>query len=119
MDRVVYDRIEDVLSAIEYNGGGISELLGKGVVKSVQRGTASVPSVGTPKDYTIDISPVDVNKSIALVGGGVIEAGNGVDYMCNVTIKSLISTALTIRIKNANFSNPKTATVGWQVIEFY
>lgn len=107
------------MKELNITGGGISELLGKGVVKSVQRGTASVPSVGTPKDYTIDISPVDVNKSIALVGGGVIEAGNGVDYMCNVTIKSLISTALTIRIKNANWSNPKTATVGWQVIEYY
>lgn len=119
MDKIVYDRLDDVISAIDYNGGGISELLGKGVVKSVQRGTASVPSVTTPKDYTIEISPVDVNKSIALVGGGVLEAENGSGFLCNVTIKSLISSALTIRVKNENWTNARTATVGWQVIEFY
>ena len=73
----------------------------------------------TPKDYTINISPVDVNKSIALVGGGVLEAANGTDFICSVTIKSLISSALTIRVKNENWTNARTATVGWQVIEFY
>ena len=75
--------------------------------------------MGFPKDYTIDISPVDVNKSIALVGGGVLESTSSTNYICNVTIKSFISDALTIRVINESTTNQRTATVGWQVIEFY
>ena len=40
MDNVIiYDKLEELNEGIESNGGGITSLLGKGCVKSVQRGS--------------------------------------------------------------------------------
>ena len=64
MDVIEMSKLEDVLSAVEYNGGGITELKNKSAVKSVQRGTYKKTVTSTA---TISINPVDTSHAILLL----------------------------------------------------
>lgn len=122
MDRVVYDRLDDVLSAIEYNGGGISSLLGKGVVKSVQRGCAEIDMTaasGKTVSKSITISPVDLTKSILIIFAGA-EGGYSSDLSLADTTVSLSETSINLSVKS--LSSNRSWCIGaffWQVVEFY
>ena len=66
MDNVIiYDKLEELNEGIESNGGGITSLLGKGCVKSVQRGKVETELTGASMNFSI--STVDTNKSILIV----------------------------------------------------
>lgn len=119
MDKIVYDRLDDLLSAIEYNGGGISELLGKGCVKSVQRGFRNnIILKGTDaQNVTIPITTVDISKSVLYLNYADSSSTNN-----NYGSISLTSNGIVFS-KDAPPSG-YTSTVSWyqilwQVIEFY
>ena len=130
MDKVVYDRLDDVLSAIEYNGGGISELLGKGVVKSVQRGLANVTKSGinvTTSDLKISIPISAVNPSKCLLFHDIglswgIETGSSGDPILSNIVASVTQNSIDINFRmtiSGNGTCRITAYGEWQVIEFY
>lgn len=110
MDRVVYDRLDDVLSAIEYNGGGISELLGKGTVKSVQRGSNVGITVSNNKSVAT-ISKVNTAKSVLI--HSQIQNSNATHAA--LTLDSSGTQILCV-MANGSLSSQ---TFVWQVIEFY
>lgn len=114
-NHVVYDRLDDVLSAIEYNGGGISELLGKGCIKSVQRGYVSTSWGTSPSDKIIaTVSPVNVQKSILLWNA----SGHAQSNLAWTYFAAAISfDGVNIKI-TGNYPNIQ-CSINWQVIEFY
>ena len=107
-----------LLDAIEYNGGGITTLLNKGAVKSVQRGNVSISASGGGTAQYINISAVDPNKAIVAVSS---EMSNGGDVVAEAVAYNLTSTSFKIDARhNSGASSQKLAVfASWQVIEFY
>lgn len=114
MDNVIiYDKLEELNEGIEYNGGGITSLLGKGCVKSVQRGTTKYTSSGTK---TIPISAVNMNKSML---ASEIYGRNSSNGYAEATITLTNSTTIQLNLTGSNWDNQAAAGVSWQVVEFY
>ena len=122
MDNVIiYDKLEELNEGIEYNGGGINsiqssvtQLLGKGTVKSVQRGVSEVNTdVGADdKIATIPISTIDPAKSWLWIDVGNNNAPHeSVGYYA----ASLSSNAITVSFGLSS----RLYLIRWQVIEFY
>ena len=111
MDVPVMDKLEDVLSAVEYNGGGITELLGKGTIKSVQRGRAEISNLKFQTSTKVPISSVDVNKAFLILDG---DSSNSYAGNTEITL-----TASAIFVKNDESSSSKSISFRWQVVEFY
>lgn len=108
MDVIEMNKLEDILSAIEYNGGGITELKSKGCVKSVQRGYVGKFDLSAGQTKNIPISNVDSSKSFLLVYAATLEY---MDF-------SLTNTNVAIIGKQpVGVSNHYS--VSWQVVEFY
>ena len=103
------------MKELNITGGGITSLLGKGCVKSVQRGEIDT-SVSYGNSYgttSINISPIDLAKSVAFV-----DANTDTDY-ARYSGSTLSNDALLLKVLATN-NMGKTALKGsWQVIEFY
>ena len=87
-------------------------------IKSIQRGTGS-------GNATIAINPVDLNKSVVLIFGGITYSGNAWTTIVGVNPIAVLTSNTHIAISNAvlvygsssgetNINVPYT----WQVIEF-
>lgn len=111
MDVVIMDKLEDILSAIEYNGGGILELKNKGAVKSVQRGRAEISELKFQTSKNIPISSVDINKAFLILDG---ERPDSYASSTEITL-----TTSSIFVKNDESSSSKSISFRWQVVEFY
>lgn len=123
MDNVIiYDKLEELNEGIESNGGGITSLLGKGCVKSVQRGSAKIDMTaasGKTVSKSITISTVDLTKSILIIFAGA-EGGYSSDLSLADTTVSLSETSIKLSVKS--LSSNRSWCIGaffWQVIEFY
>lgn len=128
MDVIEMNKLEDILSAIKYNGGGITSLLGKGCVKSVQRGllnTSKTVAIGF--DGTVDVKVMlgSVNAEKCFVVTDFEYKKN--DSMLLTVDESGILTSvetdgftLKIPTKNSSTNTEKILTVKgqWQVVEF-
>ena len=117
MDNVIiYDKLEELNEGIEYNGGGITSLLGKGVVKSVQRGFAKGTDNGITSTVNIEISTVNAGKCAVLVNAITTQqASYGAP---NVVVRELQSNRLILDISYPGVG-VRYMTYSWQVIEFY
>lgn len=111
MDVPVMDKLEDVLSAVEYNGGGITELKNKSAVKSVQRGQAEIKNLKYQTSTNVPISSVNINKAFLILDG---EDTNSYAGSTEITL-----TASSIFVKNDELSSSKSIYFRWQVVEFY
>ena len=99
-----------------------------GFVKSVQRGTVSSVShiTGTPGNTTIQLEPINPNKSIVLFdGGSYSKDSDDKIYWAYPQVVSLTESVLTVRrpYSRSGSNNADTfyngPSFGWQVIEFY
>lgn len=113
MDTIVYDAVQDVKAVAEYNGGGIEALLGKGVVKSAQRGYGQYSFTGNGVT-NIPISKVDPEK--ALIVHEEMLPTNGQKLTGGMIKISDDGTSIELVSGSATFS-PKV-NLFWQVIEF-
>lgn len=126
MDVIVMDKLEDMQSVIEYNGGGISTLLtdtttlknaattlqndatvlkNKGVIKSVQRGFHGY-HYNNQSSHTIQISEIDPSKSFLFM----IAPGYTTRF------------SWTLNSTNIQFNNHGTqgeSDIAWEIVEFY
>lgn len=137
MDNVIiYDKLEDILSAVEYNGGGINGLKqdtaalkadaailkNKGAVKSVQRGqvnqTVNVVEDTSSYTFTINLSAFDTNKALFLHD---FSASGGYSVgLVRVASVSLSQTNMQVKVTYETRENTTLTLTGeWQVIEFY
>ena len=112
MDVIEMSKLEDVLSAVEYNGGGITELKSKGCVKSVQRGTFSSETIPIGSSCLIPITEVDEEKSLLDVFGESSSLGSGISYY------DWYLTSTGIVVQNKYYQEIKFYC-RWQVVEFY
>ena len=93
--------------------GGIDTLLGKGVVKSVQRGVITRTNEGALT--SIPISTIDPEKAVAVV------TMNGKDYHFGydvIATYSLEANQIAFSFARGTGSDSKVC-ISWQVIEFY
>lgn len=114
MDNVIiYDKLEELNEGIESNGGGITSLLGKGCVKSVQRGVSDLALSANQWAEVATISQVNIHKSILLIDGQVFK---------NATSGHLIYSLGVDKIQaqsDENFLNSTAQKISWTVVEFY
>ena len=111
MDNVIiYDKLEELNEGIEYNGGGITSLLGKGCVKSVQRGSNVNITVSNNK-VVATISKVNTAKSVLIHS----QIQNSNSYNAGLTLDSSGTKILCV-MSSGSLSSQDFA---WQVIEFY
>ena len=89
----------------------MTTLLGKGCVKSVQRGSVAL-NTAKSRNAKITIDQIEPAKSIVLLIGDGSWTTSG--YFSNVT---LAETYINITIANSNVNS--AGTLIWQVIEFY
>lgn len=107
-----------LLDAIEYNGGGISQLLNKGAVKSVQRGYAEFGyDETTSGSGSIPISAVDASKCLLTIRDA--SATDGTINIENFVKYTLSSSAISYTVAKAQYGRITDLFVDWQVIEFY
>ena len=86
----------------------------KGCVKSVQRGTKSVFSLGPSETTRIDITNVNLDKSILLLDWQMSDTGSG------APIFNLLNNAIVITNSNTNPDNRAYIRgLSYQVVEFY
>ena len=135
---IVYDKIDEVQSKVEYNGGGIdslktdmttvrsdiAELQAKGVVKSVQRGTYQTGISGDEPYFSanVGISNVNTTKSIVFASGvwkytnqsNAANVGLNLTYTLNSSSISFYGSSST-----SQRSSLHGVKIDWQVVEFY
>lgn len=117
MDAVLMDRLENILSSCEYNGGGINTLLENAllnagsVVKSVQRGLSNVKINSGQTASVAAINRVNLKKSVLICNFNMYTSSNG--GYCAVYLDSSTS------IKVAADTGYPSIEIDWQVIEFY
>ena len=90
-------------------------VLQRGCVKSVQRGYRDVYNreIGEGKQVTINISPINPNKSLLLID--IQEASdNTLKYIFFNLLQSSIAISTTYQISNIG-----DFTLSYQVVEFY
>lgn len=117
MDNVIiYDKLEELNEGIEYNGGGITELLNGRIVKSVQRGrTRNTITNGSPSK-SVNITSVNLSKSILIAN--LYISGDSFGSYLGVTLSS--ANQITVSIEEYASNNVSISyTLSWQVIEFY
>lgn len=115
MDNVIiYDKLEELNEGIEYNGGGIETLLGKGVVKSGQRGYGQYSFTGNGVSNIL-ISEVDPGKALLFHDGMILANGKELtDGMIRIG-----DDGTSIELISGNVTFSPTVRLSWQVIEFY
>lgn len=114
MDTIVYDAVQDVKAVAEYNGRGIETLLGKGVVKSGQRGYGQYSFTGNGVSNIL-ISEVDPGKALLFHDGMILANGKELtDGMIRIG-----DDGTSIELISGNVTFSPTVRLSWQVIEFY
>ena len=89
-------------------------MLAKGVVKSVQRGTAEHIVANTNSNFTIPINSIDLQRSILIAN--IEHLGNNA---APYTTAFVNNNGTAIVVKNSYGSSGITLSISWQVIEFY
>lgn len=115
MDNVIiYDKLDELNEGIEYNGGGITSLLGKGCIKSVQRGVLNSQAFSGGQTFSIPISQIDAEKGVL-----ISEVNGRGNTSGNFPFTSISLSGNTIILKNEDTRYNSTITCSWQVVEFY
>ena len=119
MDNVIiYDKLDELNEGIEYNGGGITSLLGKGCVKSVQRGSGQLSNSSSLTNKIISISTVDLKKS-ALVITFFCQFSTANNNYSIAFADLTASDEITIKYRCQPSQNYGQIGYTWTVIEFY
>ena len=123
MDVAVMDRLEDILSSCEYNGGGIDTLLENvllsagSIVKSVQQGNGKLPGNSSDlRTKSIPISTININKSVLIISF----IANTETY-ASTAWAALLEDKIDITYINTINSTKNEYSIGytWSVLEFY
>ena len=104
---------------------GVTELLSKGTVKSVQRGVVQWASTAKwcGKEVTVNLAQVNPSKTIVLLQSSHGNFDSDGNYVAQASLASLSATSMqlnvTIFCNAAPYVSNSTVYASWQVIEFY
>lgn len=103
---------------------GLTELLNKGVVKSVQRGVLQwAPDVDVyGKKVTVNFGQVNPSKTIVLLQQSHGKFGEFYGYVVQASLVSLSETSMKLNVSIFTTDTPDSSSplyASWQVIEFY
>lgn len=101
----------------------INALLGKGTIKSVQRGVVQWASAAKwcGKEVTVDLAQVNPSKTIVLLQASHGKIDGDPSYVAQASLASLSATSMQLNVTVFSNGYPTNSTVyaSWQVIEFY
>lgn len=103
----------------------INVLLGKGTVKSVQRGVVQWASTNKlfGKEVTVNLAQVNPSKTIVLLQASHGKFNSDGNYVAQASLASLSATSMqlnvTVLCNAAPYFSNSTIYASWQVIEFY
>lgn len=103
----------------------INTLLGKGTVKSVQRGVVQWASTANwcGKEVTVNLAQVNPSKTIVLLQSSHGKFDSEGEYVAQASLASLSATSMRLNVSvfyNAGpYPSNDTIYASWQVIEFY
>ena len=112
---------KDIKSAISSSKDTITNAINaKGCVKSIQRGTKVISRIPSKSTISINISPIDPNKSLLLFDvylGGNESSMNTTKYLTT----DLLQTSIVIRneCSDGEFGYIPGFALSYQVVEFY
>ena len=89
-------------------------VLQRGCVKSVQRGNKTISDMTGNTSTSINISPIDPNKSLLLLD--IYTEGNSI---LELTSFNLLQSSIVITSTYNRSSSSITFTLSYQVVEFY
>lgn len=104
---------------------GVTELLSKGTVKSVQRGVVQWASTTNScgKEVTVNIAEVNPSKTIVLLQASQGKFNANGNYAAQASLASLSATSMQLNVNVFYNSGPLASNsaiyASWQVIEFY
>lgn len=110
------------MKELNITGGGISSLLNKGTVKSVQRGVFNYHGSGTATglikvENIATFSRVDVNKSVLI--SEVVSDGFGTSRNLFYRSVELNESGINLYFDSKSMGYTYDIFGSWQVIEFY
>ena len=103
----------------------INTLLGKGTVKSVQRGVVQWASSASwcGQEVTVNLAQVNPSKTIVLLQASNGEFDGGGHHVAQASLASLSATSMQLNVSVFYNTGPhasnSTIYASWQVIEFY
>ena len=103
----------------------INALLGKGTVKSVQRGVVQWASTVNwcGKEVTVNLAQVNPSKTIVLLQAANGEVDGKGHYIAQASLAALSATSMQLNVSVFYNDDPyapnSTIYASWQVIEFY
>lgn len=103
----------------------INALLGKGTVKSVQRGVVQWASTANwcGKEVTVNLAQVNPSKTIVLLQASHGKIDSDGNYVAQASLASLSATSMQLNVtvfcNAAPYLSNRTIYASWQVIEFY
>lgn len=112
----LFGKIADAKTELSTVKGSVEQIkntMPTGIVKSVQRGRASVSGRSGEE---IEITPVDANKSIVLVNSGSIVTG---DPALGMAAYAYLSDDGRYIFISTGYNTTNQIGIAWQVIEFY
>lgn len=104
---------------------GVTELLSKGTVKSVQRGVVQWASTAKwcGKEVTVNLAQVNPSKTIVLLQASHGKLDSDGNYVAQASLASLSATSMQLNVtvfcNAAPYLSNSTIYASWQVIEFY
>lgn len=104
---------------------GVTELLSKGAVKSVQRGVVQWASTAKwcGKEVTVNLAQVNPSKTIVILQSSHGKLDSDGNYVAQASLVSLSATSMQLNVtvfcNAAPYLPNSTIYASWQVIEFY
>lgn len=123
--RASSQQVDSVRGGVDTTLQGVTELLSKGTVKSVQRGVVQWASTAKwcGKEVTVNLAQVNPSKTIVLLQSSHGKFDSDGNYVAQASLASLSATSMqlnvTIFCNAAPYVSNSTVYASWQVIEFY
>ena len=122
--RASSQQVDGVRGGVDTTLQGVTELLSKGTVKSVQRGVVQWASSNKMcgKEVTVNFAQVNPSKTIVLLQASHGDFNSKPVHVAQASLASLSATSMQLNVSilsnNQYFSN-ESIFASWQVVEFY
>ena len=102
---------------------GVTELISKGTVKSVQRGVVQWASTAKlcGKEVTVNLAQVNPSKTIVLLQASHGKLDSDGNYVAQASLASISATSMQLNVTVFCNAYPTNSTIyaSWKVVEFY
>ena len=122
--RASSQQVDGVRGGVDTTLQGVTELLSKGTVKSVQRGVVQWESTveWCGKEVTVNLAQVNPSKTIVLLQASHGDFNSNPVYVAQASLASLSATSMQLNVSilsDSQYFYNESIFASWQVVEFY